>query len=80
MGEHRAARQRERVDLAQVHDVEGIAELVVAELRRDVPHQPLADALDVVVNAVVVEHRHLLLDFSSRLAAELHVVRWRVFV
>ena len=46
--EHRAARQREGVDVLLVHDVERIAELGVAELRRNRRDEPPTDVLDIV--------------------------------
>ena len=42
--------------------------------------EPLADPLDVIVDAVVVQHRHLLLDFSGRLATELDVLAPGVYL
>ena len=68
------------IDLAQVDNVEGIAELVVPELGRDVLNEPRADPVDVVVDAVIIQHRHLLLNFGCRLATELHILGWGVLV
>ncbi len=77
---HRPAGQRKGVDLAQIDDVEGVAELVVAKLGRNVLDEPGADPIDVVVDPIVVQHRHLLLDFGRRLTTELHVVGRAVLV
>ncbi len=74
--EHRSAGQRKRVDVAQVDDVEGVAERRLAELTRYHRDEPLADILDELFRALVVEQRHLLTDLTSRLASELDVLLW----
>ena len=58
--EHRAAGQRERVDVFLVHDLEGARNSGVPELGR---HRltSLWPIRDVVVDAPVVEHRQFLL-------------------
>ena len=55
--EHRTARQRERVDLLLVDDVEGVTEFGWWN-SAGIAYQTLADTLDIVVDAVVVEKRH----------------------
>ena len=72
--EHRPARQRERIDLAKIDDVERVPELGLAELRRDLIDQAVADPLDEILGAPVVEERHLLPDLCRRLLPELDVL------
>ena len=78
--EHRTARQRERVDLLLVDDVERVAEPGMPELGRNGIDQALADALDVVVHALVVQHGQLLSRLGGSLLAELDVLLQRILV
>jgi hypothetical protein len=78
--EHRAARQREGVDVFLVHDVKRVLELRVLELGRHCLSKSPADPFDVVVNAPVVEHRQLFLGLCRGLSSELHVFSDGVFV
>ena len=55
--EHRPARQRERVDLLEVDDLEAVAERRLAELGRNVVDQLLAEPLDEVFDPLVVQQR-----------------------
>ncbi len=71
---HRTARQRERIEVAHVDDIERVTELRVPKFVRDVLHEPLTDALDVVVHAVVTKHRKLFGNFACRFASCLYVV------
>ena len=77
---HRAARQREGIQIAHVDDVEGVSEFRMPELIRNVLHEALADPLDIVVDAVVTQHWKLLRNFARSLAAGLHVFFDLVFV
>jgi hypothetical protein len=72
--EHRAARKRERVDVARVNHVERVAELGVLELSRDGRCEAAADRLDVGVHVAVAHDRHLLVDLLRGLLPGLHVV------
>ena len=58
----------------KIDDVERVPELGLAELRRDLIDQALADPLDEILGAPVVEERHLLPDLSRRLLPELDVL------
>ncbi len=62
--EHRAARQCERVDLFLVHDVERVLKFRMTELGWHRPGEPRANGLDVVVDALVAEHRQLFLHLG----------------
>ena len=53
--EHRTTGKRERIDVAQVDDVERVAERRLAELRGNLLDQPLSDVLDVVLGALIVQ-------------------------
>ena len=77
MQEHRAAGQRERVDLPQVDDVERVAERRLPESRGNRGDQARADPLDESVGRAIVQHRQLLAHFSRRLTPELDVLRRR---
>ena len=72
--EHRSARQRERVDLPEIDDVEAVAELRLTIVGRDGLDETVADPLREVLDALVVQHRHLLTDFRGRLLPELDVL------
>ena len=72
--EHRSAGQRERVDLAKIDDVEAVAEFRLPVLGRDGADETLADPLREVLDAVIVQHRHLLPDLGRRLLTELDVL------
>jgi hypothetical protein len=78
--EHRPAWQREGVDVFLVHHVEGVLELRMLELGRHCLGESLSDPLDVVIDAVVVEHRQLFLRLRGGLASELHVFGDGVFI
>ncbi len=75
--EHRAAREREGVDVARVHHLERIAELGVLEFLRNGLHEPAANALDVRLDLGIVEQGHLLPDFRRRFLPDLDVLRGR---
>ena len=75
--EHRAARQRERVDLLLVHHLERVAELGVPQLGRDRGHELLRRCRSTYRRRRVVQHRQFLLNLCRRLPSELHVVRRR---
>ncbi len=77
---HRAARQRERVDLPHVDDLERVLELGMPLARRNPLHQPASDVRHVRGHGVVAEERQLLLDLDGGLAAELDVLLRRVLV
>ncbi len=77
---HRSARQRERVDLAHVDDLEGVAELGMPELLRDGLDQPPPDRRHERRHLFVAQNRQLLFDFHGGLSPELHVLRRRVLV
>jgi hypothetical protein len=55
-----AARQRERVDLFQVHDVERVPEGRLPKLVGDFLDESIADSVDEVARWTVIHHRQLL--------------------
>ena len=65
---HRAARQRERVDLAHVDGLERVAELGMPQLGRNRLDQPPADVLDVRRHLVVAHDRQLLFGLAAAFA------------
>ncbi len=71
---HRAAGERERVDLADVDAGKRVMELGMTELGRNVLDDPLPEPVEVAVDLVVVHDRQLLLDLPRRLLSEPHVV------
>ena len=71
---HRAAGQREGVDLLHVYDLERVPELGVPQLRRDRVHESVTQVFHVRGHPVVVQDWHLPLDFRRSLTPELHVV------
>ena len=72
--EHRPARQRERVDFADVHDPERVAEARVLLIRRNSADQAPADVLHVGRHLIVPHDGQLLFNLRRRLAAELDVL------
>jgi len=77
---HGTTRKRERIDVTQIDDVEGIAECRLAEIRRDVLDQPLPDVLDVFLGALIVQQWKLLTHFAGRLTPQLHILLRRIAV
>ena len=77
---HRTARQRKRIDLAHVDDVEGVAELALLQLRRDHLHQAPADSIHEGLDIAIAKTRQLLLDLLRRLLTNFHILRGRVLV
>ena len=78
--EHRAARQRERVDLPQIHDFEGVAELRMLEFGgiADTRRLPMSSTNCSVASSF--RQRQLLTHFGGGLQAELDVLLRRVTV
>ena len=74
MEEHRTARQRERVDLSQIHDVERVPKTRLAEIVRNLGDESLTDPFDEVARQAVVDHRQLSPDVGRRLPAKLHIL------
>src|SRR6266849_8552061 len=77
---HRAARQRERIDVAGIDDLEVKTEFRMLKLRWNRGHQTLADSFDIGVNLRIAQQRELLFCFGSRLPSKLDVVRRAEFV
>lgn len=77
---HRPARQGERIDLADVHDLEGVAKLRVLKLARQAVHQAVPDTADVRRHQVVPQDRELLFNLPSGLQTKLNVLGGAVFV
>ena len=71
---HRTARERERVDLFQVHDVKRVPKGRLPEFMRNLGEESLTDSIDEVIGRAVVQHRQLAPDFSRRLPAEPHIL------
>ncbi len=78
--EHRAAGQREGVDLFQVHRRERIFEHGVVQFGRRRCYQPLAQAIEIAGERRVRDDRVLLAYFRGRLSPKLHVLFGRVLV
>ena len=72
--EHRSARKRERVDLAQIDHVERVAECWLPQVIRDLGNEPVADVFDERIGALIVEYRQLTTHFRRRLPAELDIL------
>ena len=68
---HRTAGQRERIQVADIDDVERVAELRMPKLARYRLSQALPYALHIAVDAIVAKHWKLLRHLLCRLAAEL---------
>ena len=78
--EHRSARQREGVDLLQVHRRERILVDRLLELGRRHSHQAIAERRQIARDPLVLDDRVLLADFGGGLAADLDVLLRRVAV
>ena len=78
--EHRSARQREGVDLLQVHRRERVLEHRLVQLRRRRRDEPLPEPIEIAGERRVVDDRVLLAHFRRRLAPELDVLLGRVLV
>ena len=77
---HRPARQGERVQVADVDDIERVTELAMLELGGDALRELLTHALHIIVNAVVAKHGKLLRNFLRCLPAGFDVLLNAVFV
>ena len=78
--EHRAAGQREGVDLSEIDDIEGVAERRLPQVARNGVDQPVADSLHELVSGLVADEWQLLPHFRRCLLTELHVLFGRVAV
>ena len=78
--EHRAAGQRERVDLFEVHRRERVLEDGVVQFGRRRRDEPLAEPIEIAGKRRVRDDRILLPDLRRRLPAKLHVLFGRVLV
>jgi hypothetical protein len=72
--EHRAAGQRERVDLPQVHDIERVSKRRLLQPRGNGGHEPAADLFDECVGGPIVQQRQLLTDFGGGPASKLDIL------
>ena len=77
---HRAAGEREGIDLFEIDDVEAVAERRLLQGIRNLIDQPAADLLHEVFRRLIVDERQLLAHFGRRLASKLHVLLRRVAV
>ena len=65
--EHRSAGQGERIDVALIHDVEGVSECRLLKTSRHRRHESRADPLDKGLRGPIVQHRQLLTSLAQRL-------------
>ena len=77
---HRAAGEREGIDLLEIDDIEAVPERRLLQVVRDLVDQPSADLLDERFRRLVPDHRQLLTHFGCRLSSKLHVLLRRVAV
>ena len=78
--EHRAARQRERVDLLEIHRRKRVFEHRIVQVRRRRGDEPLAQPIEVTRERRVGDDRILLPYFGRGFATELDVLLRRVLV
>jgi hypothetical protein len=71
---HRAAGQREGVDLPKVDDIKGVSKRRLLQSPRNVSDESTPDPFDERVGRPIVQHWQLLADFGRRLAPKLHIL------
>jgi hypothetical protein len=78
--EHRPARQRERVDLFQIHRRERVLVDRVLEFGRGPCDEPVSEDRKIAGDACILDDRVLPADLGRGFAAELNVLFGRVLV
>jgi len=78
--EHRSARKRERVDLADVDHLERVIEFRVLHVARNRIDEATTEVFDVRRHGVVPQEGQLLARFRGCLASKLHILGRRVLV